>query len=74
MNFPKFGKKKDRNRVIIDDVEYFLDEMSEEQTHLLQQVVHLDKQIAELVQVLEQRRVAREAFLDLLKSKLQPAH
>ena len=58
----------------IDGKEFKYDEMSQEQQTLVQHVVDLDRKLANMQFQLDQIRVGKDAFLQLLKQSLaEPA-
>ena len=58
----------------IDGKEFAYDEMSQEQQTLVQHVVDLDRKLANMQFQLDQIRVGKDAFLQLLKQSLaEPA-
>jgi hypothetical protein len=56
--------------VIIDDVEYIFEEMTDEQKMLTNHVADLDRKISSAQFNLDQLRVGKDAFIKLLKDAL----
>jgi hypothetical protein len=63
------GEKK-TTPVIIDDVEYIFEDMTQEQQLLVNHVADLDRKIASTQFNLDQLSVGKQAFVQLLKEKL----
>ena len=59
-----------KQTVIIDEVEYNVDEMTQEQVALLNHVADIDRKITNSRFNLDQLNVGRDAFFSMLKSKL----
>lgn len=57
--------------ITIDDVSYNIDELSDGAKLSLQHIIKLDKDVDELVFKLDEAKVARTAFFELLKSELK---
>jgi hypothetical protein len=55
----------------IDGVEYFFEDMTQEQQALISHVSDLDKKLASARFNVEQLQVGRDAFFTMLKSKLE---
>ena len=58
--------------VIIDDVEYFYEEMTPEQQLMVNHIADLDRKISSAQFNLDQLRVGKDAFVKMLKSSLEP--
>ena len=58
--------------VVIDDVEYNFEDMTEEQKTLVNHVADLDRKIASSKFNLDQLSIGRDAFVGLLKKALEP--
>jgi len=56
--------------ITIDDVEYFFEDMSQEQQLLVNHIADLDRKIASSQFNLDQLSVGKQAFVQLLKDKL----
>jgi hypothetical protein len=63
------GEKK-TTPVIIDDVEYVFEDMTQEQQLLVNHVADLDRKIGSTQFNLDQLTVGKQAFVQLLKEKL----
>lgn len=59
-----------KNSVTIDDVEYDINEMTEQQQMLLNHVADLDRKLGAARFNVDQLEVGRRAFFDMLKSSL----
>lgn len=60
-----------KQTVIIEEKEYVIDELSQEQTVLLNHVADLDRKIASSRFNLDQLQVGRDAFYSMLKARLE---
>jgi hypothetical protein len=58
--------------VVIDDVEYNFEDMTDEQKTLVNHVADLDRKIASSKFNLDQLSIGRDAFVSLLKKALEP--
>jgi hypothetical protein len=58
--------------VVIDDIEYNFEDMTDEQKTLVNHVADLDRKIASSRFNLDQLNVGRDAFVSLLKKALEP--
>lgn len=58
--------------VVIDDIEYNFEDMTDEQKTLVNHVADLDRKIASSRFNLDQLNVGRDAFISLLKKALEP--
>jgi hypothetical protein len=56
--------------VVIDDVEYFYEDMNDEQKTLVNHLADLDRKINTTKFNLDQLNVGKQAFVDLLKKSL----
>jgi hypothetical protein len=63
------GEKK-TTPVIIDDVKYIFEDMTQEQQLLVNHVADLDRKIGSTQFNLDQLTVGKQAFVQLLKEKL----
>lgn len=64
------GEKK-TTPITINDVEYTLEDMSEEQQAMVNHVADLDRKIASTRFNLDQLSVGREAFMNMLTQQLE---
>ena len=62
--------KDTKNAIFIDDVEYSLDDMTDEQKTLVNHVADLDRKLAGTRFQLDQLAVGRDAFMSMLKAAL----
>lgn len=63
------GKDK-KTPIVIDDVEYQLEDMTQEQQMLVNHVADLDRKIGSTAFNLDQLNVGKQAFINLLKEAL----
>jgi hypothetical protein len=63
------GQEK-KNPVIIDDVEYMFEDMTDEQKQMVNHVIDLDRKIGSAKFNLDQLNVGKSAFLSMLKESL----
>ena len=63
------GKDK-KNLITIDDTEYDIDEMSDQQRTILNHVADLERKLSSARFNLDQLEVGRQAFLNMLKTSL----
>lgn len=63
--------KKEKTPVVIDNVEYFFEDMTDEQKTLVNHVADLDRKIASSQFNLDQLSVGKDAFIQLLKNSLE---
>ena len=61
-----------KTSITIDEVEYFYEDMTEEQKTLVNHVADLDRKIASSKFNLDQLSIGRDAFVSLLKQALEP--
>jgi hypothetical protein len=61
-----------KTSITIDEVEYFYEDMTEEQKTLVNHVADLDRKIASSKFNLDQLSIGRDAFVSLLKKALEP--
>lgn len=64
--------KDTKNAIMIDDVEYDVDAMSQRAQIILQHVGDLDRKIAAARFNVDQLQVGRDAFFGMLKAELTP--
>jgi len=58
--------------ISIDDKEYILEEMTQEQQLMVNHIADLDRKISSAQFNLDQLRVGKDAFVKMLKSSLEP--
>jgi hypothetical protein len=63
--------EKKTTPIVIDDVEYKYEDMTQEQQVFLNHVADLDRKIASTAFNLDQLNVGKQAFIQLLKERLQ---
>lgn len=63
--------EKKTQTIVIDDVEHNLDDMTDEQKMLVNHCLDLDRKIASTQFNLDQLRVGKDAFVQMLKQSLQ---
>ena len=63
--------KDKKTPIVIDDVEYFFEDMTDEQKTLVNHVADLDRKIATARFNLDQLSVGKDAFVNLLKESLK---
>ena len=59
-----------KTQITIDDVEYFLEDLTEEQQKLFSHCVDLDRKIGSAQFQLDQLSVGKQAFVKILKDSL----
>jgi hypothetical protein len=64
------GEKK-TTPIVIDDVEYIYEDMTQEQQVLVNHVADLDRKIGSAQFNLDQLRVGKDAFVTILKQSLE---
>ena len=62
--------EKKTTPVVIDDVEYIYEDMTQEQQVLVNHIADLDRKIGSAAFNLDQLRVGKDAFITLLKQSL----
>lgn len=65
--------KDTNNAIMIDDVEYVFEDLSEKAKVLVQHVADLDRKVASARFNVDQLQVGRDAFYAMLKAELTPA-
>ena len=65
------GQNKEPQTVTIDDKEYVIEDMTQEQRMLLEHCVDLERKLASCQFQFDQLRVGKESFLGLLKKSLE---
>lgn len=63
--------EKKTNTIMIDDVEYIYEDMTEKQQALVNHVADLDRKINSTAFNLDQLSVGKGAFLEMLKKELE---
>jgi hypothetical protein len=63
--------EKKTTPIVIDDVEYTFEDMTEEQKLLVNHVADLDRKIASTQFNLQQLQVGKDAFIKMLKTSLE---
>lgn len=63
--------EKKTNTIMIDDVEYIYEDMTEKQQALVNHVADLDRKINSTAFNLDQLSVGKGAFLEMLKKDLE---
>lgn len=63
--------EKKTTPIVIDDVEYAFEDMTQEQQVLINHVADLDRKIRSTQFNLDQLNVGRKAFMDMLTGSLQ---
>lgn len=63
--------KDKKTPIVIDDVEYFFEDMTDEQKTLVNHVADLDRKISSARFNLDQLNVGKDAFVTLLKESLK---
>ena len=63
--------EKKTNTIMIDDVEYIYEDMTEKQQALVNHVADLDRKINSTAFNLDQLAVGKGAFLEMLKKDLE---
>ena len=56
--------------VVIDDVEYFFEDMSQEEQLMVNHIADLDRKIGSTQFNLDQLQVGKDAFITMLKAEL----
>jgi len=64
--------EKKPNVITIDDKEYTEDQLSEEQKVMINHISDLDRKVGSTQFNLDQLNVGRQAFMNMLKSSLEP--
>jgi hypothetical protein len=62
--------KDTNNAIMIDDVEYMFDDLSDKAKALVQHVADLDRKVASARFNVDQLQVGRDAFFGMLKAEL----
>jgi len=63
--------KNEKTPIVIDDVEYSFEDMTQEQQTLVNHVADLDRKIGSTRFNLDQLAVGRDAFMGMLKKSLE---
>ena len=61
-----------KTSITVDDVEYFFEDMTQEQQVLVNHIADLDRKIGSAAFNLDQLNVGKNAFVGLLKNSLAP--
>lgn len=64
-------KQPKKTSISIDNVEYFFEDMTQEQQMLVNHVADLDRKIGSAKFNLDQLQVGRDAFMGMLKAALE---
>ena len=64
-------KQPKKTSISIDDVEYFFEDMTQEQQMLVNHVADLDRKIGSARFNIDQLQVGRDAFMGMLKAALE---
>ena len=64
-------KQPKKTSISIDEVEYFFEDMTQEQQMLVNHVADLDRKIGSARFNIDQLQVGRDAFMHLLKTALE---
>lgn len=62
-----------KTTITVDDVEYFFEDMTEQQQLLVNHIADLDRKIGSSQFNLDQLKVGKDAFVNLLKQSLTEA-
>lgn len=62
--------KNEKTPILIDDVEYQYEDMTQEQQMILNHIADLDRKLSSAQFNLDQLRVGKDAFVDMLKQSL----
>jgi hypothetical protein len=62
--------KNEKTPIMIDDVEYQYEDMTEEQQMMVNHIADLDRKLASSQFNIDQLRVGKDAFVDMLKRSL----
>lgn len=63
--------KKEKTPITVNDKEYFVEDMTEQQVTMLNHVQDLDRKLANAQFNLDQLNVGREAFVNMLAASLE---
>ena len=64
--------KKEKTPITINDKEYNVEDMTEEQVTMLNHIQDLDRKLSSARFNLDQLTIGREAFINMLASSLEP--
>lgn len=64
--------KNEKTPIVLDDVEYFFEDMTDQQKMLVNHIHDLDRKIGSAQFNLDQLNVGKQAFVNLLKQSLEP--
>jgi hypothetical protein len=62
--------KNEKTPILIDDVEYQYEDLTEEQQMIVNHIADLDRKLASTQFNLDQLRVGKDAFVEMLKRSL----
>jgi hypothetical protein len=62
--------KNEKTPILIDDVEYQYEDMTQEQQMIVNHIADLDRKLSSAQFNLDQLRVGKDAFVDMLKQSL----
>ena len=62
--------KNEKTPILIDDVEYQYEDMTQEQQMMVNHIADLDRKLASAQFNLDQLRVGKDAFVDMLRRSL----
>jgi hypothetical protein len=62
--------KNEKTPILIDDVEYQYEDMTQEQQMMVNHIADLDRKLSSAQFNLDQLRVGKDAFVDMLKQSL----
>lgn len=63
--------KNEKTPIMIDDVEYQYEDMTQEQQMMVNHIADLDRKLASAQFNIDQLRVGKDAFVKMLKDNLQ---
>ena len=63
--------KSEKNPIILNDKEYFVEDMTEQQRTMVNHIADLDRKMSTTRFNLDQLSVGREAFINMLASSLE---
>lgn len=63
--------KNEKTPIVLDDVEYFFEDMTDQQKMLVNHIQDLDRKIGSSQFNLDQLNVGKQAFIKLLKEALE---
>jgi len=63
--------KKEKTPIVINDVEHNIEDLSEQQIAMVNHIADLDKKLGSLGFNMDQLKVGREAFVNMLSASLE---